>query len=74
MAANRGIQKLAEGNENDIVTGCVMDRMPIDDIDNVDDDAEGFDPFADITDDDIDDAAHIDVDDGDLSDLMESLR
>lgn len=37
------------------------------------DDAEGFDPFADISDDDIDDAAYIDVDE-DLSELMESLR
>lgn len=42
--------------------------------DDYDDDAEGFDPFADITDDDIDDAAYVDVDDGDLSELMESLR
>ena len=53
-----------------------MDRALFDDIDSTDihDDAEGFDPFADISDDDIDDAAHIDVDGEDLSELMESLR
>ncbi len=44
-----------------------------DNYDDADDDAEGFDPFADISDDDIDDAACIDVDE-DLSELMESLR
>ncbi len=45
-----------------------------DDIDDADDEAEGFDPFADISDDDIDDAAYVDIDGEDLSELMESLR